>query len=786
MTEFLLLIILILLIIFIRRTYTLRKDLRSLSRELSDLRRQFSRGEASPPPVSIEPPAPEMAAAAPPPQPSLPPQPARQEKPLAPAVSSPPSPAFLKKSATREEWEALIGGQWLNRIGALALIIGAIFFLKYAFDNNWINETVRVLLGGLAGVGLLLAGFGFHRKGFYIFSQGLFGAGIGLLYLSGYASYNFYQLLSQPVAFGLMMMVTAVSIFLALRYNALSIALLGWAGGFITPLALSTGQANQVGLFSYIAFLDVALLAILYRKPGWAILKPLTLGATYLMYLLWYDQYYSPERLALTIFFLTLFWALFYAAALPNLLRAELSFTPLDQAIAALNGALYYIFLHLILHPEHPGATALAALALGATYFLPYLKVASRQPEKEKNLVSFAVIAVALLAIATAIQFSGYWRVFFWSLESLALIDGGVRFKLKQVWQIALLLLASALASLLGTLAFEAFPFGKPDYPVLFSKRTAAFLMTALACGLSAAALSRPGESRSGESRSGESRPVIIQQILHYAWSVLGFIWINVEINDYFQKLLAASPDHIETLEFRLLLLRYSAWMAYSLLLAFFGASRQNPALRRVGLGIAGVAAFFAVFELSWYRPLEHFTLLWNGRVAAMAFLTLGLFIHGQWVHRWELPLRWSRKVVTALRLAALLLILALVTAEANDAFEKKIVSFMLENEANDAHPRVKTLRDVQQLAISLVWLMYSIILMGVGIWRRMAGARFTAIGLFGLTILKIFVYDLSFLGTLYRFISFIGLGLVLLGVSYLYQRYKAVLFGKDAGRTAP
>lgn len=780
MTEFLLLIILILLGIFIRRTFSLRDELRLLRQEFSDLRRQFSRDEASSP-VSPQPPAGEMAAAAPAPQPSLPPQPAMPEKPPAPRVPPSPSPVFLKKSASREEWEALIGGQWLNRIGALALIIGAIFFLKYAFDNNWINETVRVLLGGLAGLVLLLAAFRSHRKGFYIFSQGLFGAGIGLLYLSSYASYNFYQLIPQPAAFGLMIVITAASIFIALRYNALSIAILGWAGGFLTPLALSTGQASQVGLFSYIAFLDIALLAILYRKPNWSILKPLTLGATYLMYLLWFDQYYSPERLALTIFFPTLFWALFYAAALPGLLRAELSFASLDQAIASLNAALYYLFMHIILHPEHPAATALAALALGAAYLLPYLKVNSRQPEKEKSLASFAVIAVALLAIATAIQFSGYWRVFFWSLEGLALVGGGVRFNLKRIWQIALLLLAIATAGLLGELIFEAFPFGKPEYSLLFSKRTAAFLMAALACGLSAALL-----NRAGENRTGESRPAIIQQILHYAWSVLGFIWINVEINEYFRKLLEASPDDNEALEFRLLLLRYSAWMAYSLILSFFGASRRNPALRWVGLGIAGIAVFFSVFDLSWYRPIERFTVLWNGRALALLFLALGLFAQGQLVYRRELPLRRSRKVVTALRLAALLLILALVTAETNDAFDKKIVSFILENQTTDAHPQVKTLRDVQQLAISLVWLMYSIILMGVGIWRRMAGARFAAIGLFGLTILKIFVYDLSFLGTLYRFISFIGLGLVLLGVSYLYQRYKAVLFGNDAGRTAP
>ena len=98
------------------------------------------------------------------------------------------------KSRSREEWESFIGGKLLNRIGALALIIGLGFFLKYAFDNNWISETVRVLIG--ASVGFISLGLAYrtHQKGFQIFSQGLIGAGISILYLSVYASFNFYAL----------------------------------------------------------------------------------------------------------------------------------------------------------------------------------------------------------------------------------------------------------------------------------------------------------------------------------------------------------------------------------------------------------------------------------------------------------------------------------------------------------------------------------------------------------------------------------------------------------------
>ena len=104
-------------------------------------------------------------------------------------------------SRSKEEWEALLGGRILNRIGALALVIGVGFFLKYAIDNEWISETVRILIGVTVGAICLAAGHRAHRKEFAIFGQGLIGAGIAILYLSVFAAFNFYHLLSPILAF---------------------------------------------------------------------------------------------------------------------------------------------------------------------------------------------------------------------------------------------------------------------------------------------------------------------------------------------------------------------------------------------------------------------------------------------------------------------------------------------------------------------------------------------------------------------------------------------------------
>ena len=131
--------------------------------------------------------------------------PAAAPRPLPQAQApSAPSIATGTPSRTREEWEALVGGKLLNRIGAFALILAMAFFLKYAFDNDWLNETMRVLIGGVVGAVLIGGGVRFHQKELQVFAQGLLGAGIAILYLSVYASFDFYQLVSQPVAFVLM------------------------------------------------------------------------------------------------------------------------------------------------------------------------------------------------------------------------------------------------------------------------------------------------------------------------------------------------------------------------------------------------------------------------------------------------------------------------------------------------------------------------------------------------------------------------------------------------------
>jgi len=251
------------------------------------------------------------------PEPSPPPP-----VPTPPSAPSPithhPSPAF----------EARVGLTWINRIGAVTLLLGAAFFFKYAVDNQWIGPAGRVLLGLLAGFALLGLADRLWHRGQRIFAQRLSGGGAALLYLSFYAASALYHLLPRPAAFLLLLLTTTTTGALALRYQAQAIAALGLLGGYLTPILLSTGEDRPWFFFTYLLLLSAAALALgTFRR--WPQLPVLAFAATVLLYGAWIlDRYRSEKRLVATVFALA-YYALF--ALTPSRWR-----WPAAQILAAL------------------------------------------------------------------------------------------------------------------------------------------------------------------------------------------------------------------------------------------------------------------------------------------------------------------------------------------------------------------------------------------------------------------------------------------------------------------
>ncbi|MDZ7267935.1 MAG: DUF2339 domain-containing protein [candidate division KSB1 bacterium] len=915
MSEFLLLLLIILMVVYIRKTNRLSEAVQLLQFELRVLKAGQAAAPApseprvvtptaAPSPVPIVPAWPDVPATATPaaaaPSATAPPPPPAQ----------PPKPP-VKPSRTRAEWEALVGGKLLNRIGALALILGVGFFLKYAFDNNWLSETMRVLIGAAIGAGLLLAGRRSQQRDFRIFAQGLIGAGIAILYLSAYASCNFYQLVPQEGALLLMAGVTALAIWQALTYDALAISVLGWAGGFLTPFMLNLDFAQPVQLFIYLALLTAGLLAVAYRKDKWAILEPLTLGGSYLIYVAWYAEAYTSRDFPRTIVFLTVLWGMFLGLEVLRGMRSVAGDRRLRHLVAVLNAAFFFICLYSLMEQEHGRWTGSAAFAISLVYFMVMLGLQRRNPAATQAATRLTLTAIVLLALATAIEFSGFDLIMLWAVEALALLAAGAHWRRHYVWQAALFLLA---VTTVGLLFFTT---GALDYkplsnftPVL-NPRFLAFLVLAGVCFAGAYIFKGVAHQRSE----------LVRTALHYGWCALAFILVTVETVDTFARLMQdaggtraayfgsmrdfmltvvwaalAVPLVLAGLRHGLAALLYCGlaalglalllgvlqtlqpfeefvtllnhrflsvvavlaatlflmrelsrqqhsrvwikrvligltvaavllffevltvetndtfarlagaaaepararlrhlqpfvlalvWLAYSLPLLWYGLRRQ--ALPVICSGLVGLALALAtglLHTLSAFAPLADFVAGLNYRVAAVALLAAGACVQERWLKQHEREQAWFRWLLLGIPVVAVLLIFELITAEARDYFDRAILLLKQASAGAEPSARIDQLRNLQQLSISSLWLLYSILLMAFGIWRRQQGVRLLAIGLFGITILKIFFYDLSFLDTLYRIFAFMGLGLILLLVSYLYQRYKAIIFEAPAGSKA-
>ncbi|HUJ44532.1 MAG TPA: DUF2339 domain-containing protein [Opitutaceae bacterium] len=323
------------------RIEELRTSLSRQSAALEELREKVGPASAPtpvPPPVAIIPPAPLPPEWVPPVAPLEEPTPARPSLAppplLASTVSAPPasggegalnditlppfrdnatpppllppvpgSPAESARPAIN--WEMFMGVKLFMWIGGLALFLGVAFFIKYSFDNNLISPAVRMALGYLAGAGLLAGGVALARRPYRVQAETLCGTGVVILYAVTFACRSIYHFafFGMLPTFLLMVLITATAFVVAVALQAQVVALLGMLGGFLTPVLLSTGVDNPLGLFGYIALLDAGLLAVaLHRR--WHYLGALAAVGTVVMQIGWVATFFAAAKIytALNVF----------------------------------------------------------------------------------------------------------------------------------------------------------------------------------------------------------------------------------------------------------------------------------------------------------------------------------------------------------------------------------------------------------------------------------------------------------------------------------------------------
>jgi uncharacterized membrane protein len=672
-----------------------------ISRELEELAARVAQLEAARPPAVAAPNRVADPAAAP----------------VAPAAPGAP----VTVSADSPDLEERIGGRGLLYIGVLLLLFGVSFFLKYAFDNSWIDETGRSVLGALGGIGLVWTGLRLAAHGLAGFGHALVGTGFAILYLVVYASLNFYALIGRGAAFALMVLTTAAAAVVADRRRSQALAFIAVGGGLLTP-ALVGGEENaQLTLFTYDAVLVIGTMLLSLRHE-WLALNALSYIGTVLTIVAWTVRYYTDDQWLRTLLFLTLFCVSFLIIVRATRQSAGLT-AWLVRGLLFTAPLLYHIAA-VVITAAHPPAIHVYLIAF--TVVGLWLTVDPYRPVS--RLVILLGTFVPLFGTLTLPDGSS-WLVpnvvtitTVAVLHVMALIDRVVRQEqpLHGADLVALHLSGLGLFALL----YEAL---QPTFPGFRGG-------LALVIGAGTAALAR-------WLRTRDETAALNALALTFAIAAIG---IAVQFDGAVEII---------------------GWAVEGVAVAWVGVATSRHAFQLGGLLLWAFAAV-RLFESFGVTPAA-FTPIVNARTFATAVVVASGYLMASRLAAVARAETGRSRLV--LHVLGSVLTLGWLTAEIESYWEVRYDS-----------PQAYL---YEQMLLSLAWGVYGALAIAVGMLRGYAPLRYIGITVISLTSLKVFFYDLWELGGIYRVIGFIAFGVLLVLVSYLYQKRRGPA---GAGQSPP
>lgn len=681
--------------------------------------------------------------------------------------------------------EKFIGENLISKIGIAITVIGVAFGAVYSIEHDMINPLTRIILGYLSGLGLL--GVGMKLKTNYeSYSAVLVSGAMAILYFITYAGYSLYDLIPQAMAFALMVVFTIFTVAAAINYNRQVIALVGLVGAYAVPFLLSSGSGQVAVLFSYMAIINVGILIIAFRKY-WKPLYYAAFGFTWLIYFSWLVMNYSQKtHFGLALTFLSLFFALFYLTFLAYKLLQKEKFALSDILLLLLNSFLFYGLGYFILADHDTGSQLLGLFTLGnAVVHFIVSTVIYRQKLVDKNLFYLVVgLVLVFITLAIPVQLDGNWVTLLWVGEATLLFWIGRTKHIPIYEQLSYPLMLLAFFSIAQdwALAYSHYNPAEPQTRItpIFNVH---FLSSVLFIGafgfINYLARNKNYPAPLGADSwlskvSSFAIPAILilsvysafrVEIVNY-WDQLftgSALTINVDGEDYASYYMNYDLNTFK----QIWVINYS--LLFASLLSFLNIRKlknRNLGLLNLGLNVLIILVFlihglYAISELResyleqslseyYQRGIFHLGI----RYVSYGFVALTLFATYRYL--WQDFVKQKFTVFFDLLLHLTILWIA----------SSELISWMDIADSTQSY----------KLGLSILWGVYALFLIVLGIWKKKKNLRIGAIILFGVTLVKLFVYDISHLNTISKTIVFVSLGVLLLIISFLYNKYKHII----------
>lgn len=686
-----------------------------------------------------------------------------------------------KKPKRKSDLEKLIGESIINKIGIVILIIGVGIGAKYSIDNELISPLTRVILGYLTGIGLLGVGMKLKKK-FERFSAVLVSGAVSILYFITFFAYDFYGLIPQTLAFGLMVVFTVFAIAAALNYNRQIIALLGLVGAYAVPYLLSDGSGKVLIMFSYMALINAGILFIAFKKY-WRALFYTAFALTWLIFMSWYFFEYDQEiHFTLALVFLTIFFITFYVTFLAYKLIKKEKFNIGNTVFLLINSFIFYGLGYAILNEHETGSQLLGlfTVANGLIHFIVCVLV-FKNKLADKNVFYFiAGLVTVFLTLAFPVQLDGNWVTLFWIAEAVILFWIGRTKGITFYEQLSYALMAIASLSLFQDWAnaYDSYYYLENTAPKAFTNIQ--FLSNLIfAAGFGCIIYIMRQEKYKTDFTTKNWMPLIASILAPVVFLFVVYTTFRFEIANYWDTLSVASALTVVP-EGR----NYSSYL-----------QNQNYDHFKIVWTVLYTLFFVSLLSLVNIKKLKSQVLgIINyilNILVLLVYLIIGLYfiselrehyidqVQGEYYHIGTFNL-WIR-YISYVFVAVLLFAIYKYGKQQFMKFSNKVIfevilvitALWIVSSELLHWLDMADYASSYKLGLSILWGVFSLVLVIIGIWKNKKYLRVGAMVLFGITLIKLFLYDIASLNTISKTIVFVSLGILLLIISFLYNKFK-------------
>jgi uncharacterized membrane protein len=673
-----------------------------------------------------------------------------------------PAPTFFER---HPDMEKFIGENLVNKIGIAILVLAIGFFVKYAIDQNWVGPVGRVGIGLLCGA--ILIGIAHKLQASYkSFSSVLAGGGLAVFYFTITLAYKQFGLFGQTTAFVIMLLITAFAVVLSILYDKQELAIISLVGGFVAPFLVSNGSGNYITLFIYLIVLNCGLLIIAYKK-GWRLLNLLSFIFTITMFGSWLGtlSYETPAGTYKNGFlFASIFYLLFFAINIAYNVSEKKKFIASDFGILLANTSLFFgagiYCLNNMGAMEYKGlfSASMGIFNLVVTYYL------FRKQKMDTNILYLLIgITLTFISITAPLQLEGNYITLFWASEAVLLFWLFTKSKINIIQYSSLLVWILMLISLFIDWFKMYTGFEATYLNIIFNKGFITTLFSAAATYIIYILSSKVPQNEN------QKRKAVPKNIFRIVAIVLLFLAGYLEISYQFSTRFPQSNLGM------LYLFLYLFIFVLSLITVIEKRQKLQLPWYFIVMLLSASITIYLVSEFSFIRlqsnMLEenknsiHFIIHWiTALLVGFSFYKLLYYLRNNMDKIKELfnPIIWilCSAILVFISIEIYLFCRYIFYSNSNSLYD--IERFF-----------IKTV-------LPILWGVCSFVFMWLGMKNKYRTLRIISLSLFSLTLFKLFAFDIRNISAGGKIAAFFCLGVLLLVVSFMYQRLKKIIIDDE------